>query len=152
MCPASQDRPTPLDRKEHNEKDTNNRSQLQSSCLAARTEAVAMASCLKVNSNIPNEHQSIKTARGTYERIIMRASFMEVTLHNKREKRIRLYFFAGKHRSTIEAIRCTIWRRKQLWWSISRLMMISTATSGRWWCVTKGSSCGFAWWDKVSRT
>ncbi len=51
-----------------------------------------MASCLKVNSNIPNEHQSIKTARGTYERIIMRASFMEVTLHNKREKRIRLYF------------------------------------------------------------
>jgi hypothetical protein len=92
VCPASQDRPTPLDRKEHNEKDTNNRSQLQSSCLAARTEAVAMASCLKVNSNIPNEHQSIKTARGTYERIIMRASFMEVTLHNKREKRIRLYF------------------------------------------------------------
>jgi hypothetical protein len=86
----SQVRPTPLDRKEHNEQPTNNRSQLQS-CLAARTEAVAMASCLKVNSNSPNEHQSIKTARGTYERIIMRASFMEVTLQ-KREKRSRLSF------------------------------------------------------------
>jgi hypothetical protein len=76
-----------LDRQKHNEQQTNHNSQSNPS-IAARTKAAAMASWLEFHSNIPHEHRSIKTARGTFESIIFRASFMEVWL-------LRLALFAA---------------------------------------------------------
>jgi hypothetical protein len=88
--------PAPYAHKTHYEHNTVNPSQLHSS-ISARTEAVALTSSLKFNSNVTSEQQSIKMARGTFEKIIMRASLIEVTLWSTCSAGLDSSFFSGKN-------------------------------------------------------